>query len=404
MDQNIKMYPYYYAATSFMAFLPIFFLYFSSMLSLKDVLLLESIYYIAVVILEVPTGYISDLIGRRITLVLGSLMLCFACVVFLIATDFYILAIGQVLFALHMALVSGTNTVFHYESLKSLGQEASYGDREAMVNQYGMLAGGTAALLGGWAATYALSAAYIVSLVAGIIALMIALKFTEPTKSSSEGKAMSSMLSQISGTALYLRKSYLLWIFSFYVVVYIITHVPYEFYQPYLKILDEKDMLLGFSVPIVSGVLYAGARYAGAFGARYSMIWSRKFGLLTFLMACLLLINLIVGLMGFFLNSVVIMAVLFRSLPWAAIKAPLNAIITPAIEAGQRATFHSMLSLVNRLSFFLTLILLSSLTDQKISGWPQLSYLLKVCFVIGLIIAVPLVVTGARVLSDKREG
>ena len=108
--------------------------------------------------------------------------------------------------------------------------------------------------------------------------------------------------------------------------------------------------------------------------------------------------------MGFFLNSVVIMAVLFRSLPWAAIKAPLNAIITPAIEAGQRATFHSMLSLVNRLSFFLTLILLSSLTDQEISGWPQLSYLLKVCFVIGLIIAVPLVVTGARVLSDKREG
>ncbi len=399
MNYNIKMYPYYYAATSFMAFLPIFFLYFSSMLTLKQVLLLESVYYISVVILEVPTGYISDLVGRRITLVVGSLMLCIACVVYLLADGFFFLACGQVIFALHMALVSGTNTVFHYESLKAVDRDEDYGDREAIVNQYGMLAGGTAALVGGWAATQALSSAYIVSLVAGIVALIISLGFSEPTKASSEGKAMSSMLSQITGAASYLRKSHLLWIFFFYVAVYIITHVPYEFYQPYLKILEERQMLYGFSVPVISGILYAGARYAGAVGARYSMIWSRKFGLLTFLMTCLLLINLIVGVMGFFLNSVVVMAVLFRSLPWAAIKAPLNAIITPAIGAGQRATFHSMLSLVNRLSFFLMLILLSSLTEQDISGWPQLSFLLQVCFVIGLLIAVPLVLTGARVLK-----
>jgi len=399
MNYNIKMYPYYYAATSFMAFLPIFFLYFSSMLTLKQVLLLESVYYISVVILEVPTGYISDLIGRRITLVIGSLMLCLACVVYLVADGFFFLACGQVIFALHMALVSGTNTVFHYESLKAVQRDEEYGDREAIVNQYGMLAGGTAALAGGWAATQALSSAYIVSLIAGIIALIIAIGFSEPTKSSSEGKAMSSMLSQITDTASYLRKSHLLWIFCFYVAVYLVTHVPYEFYQPYLKILDEQQMLYGLSVPIVSGILYAGTRYAGAFGARYSMIWSRKFGLLTFLMSCLLLINLIVGVMGFFLNSFVITVVLFRSLPWAAIKAPLNAIITPSIGAGQRATFHSMLSLINRLSFFLMLILLSTLTDEDITSWAELSLLLKVCFVVGLVIAVPLVVTGGRLLK-----
>jgi len=123
MKYNIKMYPYYYAAASFMAFLPIFFLYFSSMLTLKEVLLLESIYYIAVVILEVPTGYFSDRIGRRVTLVLGSLMLIMACIFYLLANGFVLLAVGQVFFAMSMALTSGTNTVFHFESLKDLGQE-----------------------------------------------------------------------------------------------------------------------------------------------------------------------------------------------------------------------------------------------------------------------------------------
>jgi len=402
MKYNIKMYPYYYAASSFLAFLPIFFLYFSSMLTLKEVLLLESIYYIAVVILEVPTGYISDLVGRRITLVVGSAMLCLASAVYLVADGFILLAVGQVFFALHMALISGTNTVFHYESLKSVGRDSEYGDREAIVNQYGMLAGGTAALVGGWAATSALSTAYVVSLIAGVFALVIAFGFREPSKSESEGEAMSSMLSQISGTASYLKKPHLRWIFFYFVVVYVITHVPYEFYQPYLKILDEKDMLFGWSVPIVSGVLYAGARYAGAFGARYSMVWSRKIGLLPFLMICMIVINLIVGAMGFMLNSVIIMVVLFRSLPWAAIKAPLNAIITPAIGAGQRATFHSMLSLVNRLSFFLILLLLSLLSDQEMTGWPQLSFLLKVCFIAGLVIAIPLVLYGPRLLSKAK--
>ena len=396
------MYPYYYAATSFMAFLPIFFLYFSSMLTLKEVLLLESIYYIAVVILEVPTGYISDLIGRRITLVAGSLMLCLACAVYLLADGFVLLAVGQVLFALHMALVSGTNTVFHYESLKSQGRDSEYGDREAIVNQYGMIAGGTAALVGGWAATSKLSAAYAVSLVAGVVALIIALGFKEPSKTESEGAAMTSMLSQITGTASYLKKSPLLWIFLYYVVVYVITHVPYEFYQPYLEILKSKEMLYGWSVPLVSGVLYAGARYAGAFGARYSMVWSRKLGLIPYLMICMFVINVIVGAMGFFLNSVVIMVVLFRSLPWAGIKAPLNAIITPAIGAGQRATFHSMLSLVNRLSFFLTLLALSFITNDVTAGWDELSYLLKICFIGGLVIAIPLVLTTKAIAGIKK--
>lgn len=400
MQYNIKMYPYYYAVTSFLAFLPIFFLYFSSMLTLKEVLLLESVYYIAVVILEVPTGYISDLVGRRVTLIAGSIMLCLACIVYLIAGGFLMLALGQLFFALFMALTSGTNTVFHFESLKADQLAHTYGDREALVNQYGMLAGGTAALIGGWAATYGLSMAYIISLVAGLVSVAIAFGFTEPIKTSSESKAMSSMLSQITGTASYLKQPYLLWIFFFYMAVYLITHVPYEFYQPYLAILDERDMLLGFSVPIVSGILYAGARYAGAIGARYSMVWSRKLGLLSYLMICMLVINLIVGAMGFFLNSVVIMVVLFRSLPWAAIKAPLNAIITPAIGAGQRATFHSMLSLVNRLSFFLMLVILSSITEEEPSGWEELSFLLQVCFGMGLLIALPLVLSGAKVLRS----
>ena len=48
-----------------MARLPVFFLYFSSHLSLSEVLRLEALYCLAVVVLEAPSGYFSDRVGRR---------------------------------------------------------------------------------------------------------------------------------------------------------------------------------------------------------------------------------------------------------------------------------------------------------------------------------------------------
>ena len=354
MHYNIKMYPWYYAATSFLAWLPVFFLYFSSYLSLKDVLLLEAIYYITVVILEVPTGYFSDLVGRKKTLVLGAVFLCLACIFFYIGSGFWSFVIGQIAFALHMSLVSGTNTVFHFESLQELKLDHEYGDREAYVNKFGMVAGGTSALVGGFAAYSDLKMAYVVTFVAAIVALLITLRFEEPKGGKIESNAIRNIFGQLDHTIRYLRARPIGWIFAYWGILFCVTHVPYEFYQPYLKILSEHGLLFGWSVPIVSGILYAGARYAGAIGAAYSMVLSRKFGLVPYFLFNLLMINLIVFAMGWALNSVIILLVLLRSLPYAAIKAPVNALLTPRIDSGQRATFHSMMSLTARLSFFLT--------------------------------------------------
>ena len=180
------------------------------------------------------------------------------------------------------------------------------------------------------------------------------------------------------------------------------THVPYEFYQPYLNVLSEQGLLYGFSVPIISGLLYAGARYAGAFGAAYSMTLSRKFGMPLYLMGNLLIINLIVWAMGSALNSAIVLLVLLRSLPWAAIKAPVHALITPRIDAGQRATFHSMMSLAARLGFFLTLYLLSLIVEKsEMANWTNLSTLLMICFAGGMAFMIPLIFTARRAFGKS---
>jgi MFS family permease len=62
--------------------MPVFVLYFLQHMPLADVLRLEAIYYVAVVILEVPSGYFSDRVGRRPTLLISTICAFIACTTF----------------------------------------------------------------------------------------------------------------------------------------------------------------------------------------------------------------------------------------------------------------------------------------------------------------------------------
>jgi len=401
LERNIKLYPWYYAASSFLAWLPIFFLYFSEVLGLKEVLLLESIYYIAVVFFEIPTGYFSDVVGRRKTLLLGAIFLCLACLLYLVGGSFFMLACGQVSFAMFMSLTSGTNTVFHYESLVALDREGEYGDREAIVNKYGMIAGGTSALVGGGLAFIDFRLAYIATLVAAVCSLYLVLRMSDPVIDKSEAKAIPNVFGQLKESIQYLGIKPLRWIVTYYVIIFCVAHVPYEFYQPYIQLLENDGQIWSASTPIISGLLYALARYLGAIGAAYSMTWKRKLGLRNHLVLQLVIVNLIVGAMSMFLHPIIIGVVLLRSLPWAAIKAPVNELITPLIGVGQRATFHSLISLVCRFSFFIVLYLLAALLPTEIlTNWGHLQLLLSICFFAGILFTIGSMFTSRSLFKE----
>jgi len=95
-----------------MAYLPVFFLFFNNIVSLQEVLLLESVYYISVVFIEVPSGYFSDKIGRKKTLIISSILFILSYLVFGLSYSFMTLASGQVLLAAAISFRSGTDTSF----------------------------------------------------------------------------------------------------------------------------------------------------------------------------------------------------------------------------------------------------------------------------------------------------
>ena len=84
MSANIRLYPWFQFFRNLLFWQAIWFLYFQKELSAAEAILLAAIYDIATTALEVPSGYMSDRLGRRVTLIIaiavkiaGALLLAF---------------------------------------------------------------------------------------------------------------------------------------------------------------------------------------------------------------------------------------------------------------------------------------------------------------------------------------
>lgn len=396
IERNVRLYPVYRATADAMAWLPIFFLYFSEQLTLPEVLLLEAVYYIAVVILEVPSGYLSDVIGRRKTLLLASFALPSAYVCFLLSQHFAAFAAGQILIAVSIAFRSGTDTALHYESLQALGRTDEYGDREAVAGKYGFAATAIAALAGGLLGSFNLAWPYVLSLISACVCLYIVFTFTEADTDNNAGSS-SGFIRQLHTSVRYLKHPLLLWLFIYSMYMTIFVHIPYEFYQPYLRLLENENSLAGMKAPLIAGILFALTALVAAASSAYSMQWQRQLGLSPMLIAAAALELIIIAAMAIMLHPLIALMVILRSGPMAVIAAPVNAAIAPLIENEQRATFLSLQSLAGRLGFAIVLAGFSLLVaDSQVTDWSSLALLLRLSVAAGLIGLLLLAVASRR--------
>lgn len=388
MQRNVDLYPRYFVLTSIMAWIPIFFLFFSEHVTLAQVLQLEALYYVTVVLLEVPSGYFSDSVGRRPTLLISATAFALAYVCFIIVgvfggPAFLLLAIGEMLLAVGFAFKSGTDTSFYYDSLAAVGRADDYGDCEARVERNSLLVSSVAILAGGLAGMIALHWAYVISLIGACGALATVLRFTEPTVDESDGRR--GVVAQVRLTGRYLQQPALRWIFVFAVLMTILNHIPYEFYQPYLDLLRGELALADGSTPLAAALIMGLSTFIGSLAAGRSMKIVRQIGTANTLLLATAVQTLLILVMGATLHPLVVPFILLRTIPFGLMRAPMNAAIAPQVAQRQRATYLSIQSLAGRLAFSLTLFLLSLIAGDAVDAtWPALATMLRVAAVIGL--------------------
>lgn len=384
MEQNVRLYPWYIVFSRTMAWLPVFFLFFSQHLSLEQVLQIEAFYYVSVVILEVPSGYFSDAIGRRPTLLISSIALALAYAVFLIGDNFLVFAIAQFFLAMGFAFSSGTDTSFHYDSLFGLGQADQYGQREAAVERNGFVASAIAVFIGGLIGLIDLRMAYAISLVGALGAVVVVTRFQEPIRHL-HTNAPLKIMGQLQTCLRYIQQPALLWLFIFAVLMTILNHIPYEFYQPYLDLLNKSQFMAADQTSFAAGIVMGISMIFGASAANYSIRLSNRFGIGSTLLLAAGLQTLIIIVMGLILHPLVILLIINRAIPFGLMRAPMNAAIAPKIPQAQRASYLSIQSLMGRLAFAATLFSLSILTGTNADpDWPTLAMMLRLTALLGL--------------------
>ena len=398
LQRSARLYPYYALCSSANFWQPVFFLYFIQYLSLAEVLRLEAVYYMAVVVLEVPSGYFSDVVGRRVTLIISAASTVVASSLFLIGDSFSVFACAQIALAAGMAFRSGTDTSFHYDVLSVLNRESEYDHREAVVARNAFAGSALAALIGGLVASYALHLAYVLSVGVAIVAFMIALLFAEPSQQRVSSERVG-FISQIGHCLRYLHQPALAWLMVFVIFMTVINHIPYEFYQPYIGLLHFQDLM---TTPVVTGFHTAITLMVASWIAGYSIRLRDVIGLPGALLLAAGLQTLIIGLMALYIHLFVALFLLLRSSPRALMAAPLNAAVVPRLEAAHRATYLSIQSLLGRLAFSGALMTLSVYAGQD-TNWAVLSHTLTLCVGFALVGFVMLILTVRFVLGDSAQ-
>lgn len=354
--------------------MPVFFLYFSENLSLQRVLQLESIYYLAVVLMEVPSGYFSDKVGRKATLLISSISLTIAYALFVINGSFAVFVAAQVCLAAGIAFNSGTDTSFHFDSLKALKRDEEYEDREAIVARNGFIAGALAALLGGALGMIDLWLAYALSLAAAVVSVGLVWAFREPhphehiINENGDEECVDEtpgILRQMIMCLGFLKNRTLAWLFAFAVLMMVLNHVPYEFFQPYIKLAVAQTEAVTSEVsngmsrdewaPLIAGLHMFASMLLASKAAAISSRVRKRLGTASALLLAAALQSAIIAVMAFVLHWWVVPLILLRVMPRGLMTAPLNAAIAPRVPQAQRATYFSIQSLAGKLAFSLTL-------------------------------------------------
>ena len=394
MERNVRLYPWFKLFQSLFFWQAVWFLYFQKELSAAEALLLYVILDLCTTAFEVPSGYMSDRIGRRITLILSALAGAAGAAMQAFGEGFVVFAAAQVLVGASLAFVSGTDSSLLYESLAAEGRTDETEREELRAWRFQFSALAVSAVLGGVMALWDPAIAYGGTAIAFVGAFLIALRFEEPNVTSERTSL------RFEGLRLAFGNPVLLWIFGLSVAMYIFSHVPFAYGQQFIL---EALRGIGYDgeAPLVSGIVTSLMMIASLAVSQIAEPVRRRLGLPGVLLLAYAMQVALIAALAISNAPVVILLLLLRMVPDALSKPFILARIQPELSSDSRATYLSIQSFCGRLVLALALWLasLSASTTGEMS-YAEMQPVLALFALAGLLIFGALVASLRRVALE----
>ena len=199
MSISANIYKLYIIKTAkwFMLIMPIIALfYLDNGLDTLAVMQLQAIYSIAIVVLEIPSGYFADMWGRKTTLIIGAILGFLGFVIYSFSYGFWGFLFAEITLGIGQSFISGSDSALLYDSLKEMKREDQYVKFEGRVLSLGNFAETIAAFTGGALAEISLRTPFIAQTAIAFIAIPAAITLVEPERiKTSKKNAIKNVLS-----------------------------------------------------------------------------------------------------------------------------------------------------------------------------------------------------------------
>ena len=323
-------------------------------LSMSQIFILKSVYSIAMVATELPSGYLADVWGCRKTIILGAILGTVGILIYSISSDFYSFILAEIILGVGFSFISGADSAILYDSLKAENREDDYIKYEGQITSAGNFAEALAGVAGGFLATISLRTPYYFQVFIAAIAIPAAIMLKEPQHVLDRVRLkMSEILSSVKLTYQQVEMRSAIMISSFTGAA---TLTYAWFVQPYFQ---------EAGVPVsVFGILWTLLNLSAGVFSMFSYRIERLLGNKKTLLLIVVFISL-----GFILTSIEIslagIAILFGFYMVRGIATPvLKDQINQYTDSKVRATILSVRNLEIRIIFAVIGPILGYLTDH----------------------------------------
>jgi len=122
MKRNITLLYFFRIVRNFALFVPIIVpFYQANGLSRTQMYLLQSLFALTIVFLEVPSGYFADCVGRKQSILLGAILSTAGFILYSVSYGFFHLLLAEVVLGIGYSFISGADTALHMTVLQRTG-------------------------------------------------------------------------------------------------------------------------------------------------------------------------------------------------------------------------------------------------------------------------------------------
>ena len=347
--------------------------YQSNGMSSTQVFIIQAAFAASTLIFEVPSGYLSDAIGRKKTLLIGSFFLPLGVILYATSSIFIFFLFAEIVIGVAISMFSGTDSAFIYDTLVQLEQTKSYKEIEGKSLFYERIGTSLASILGGIIALVSIRGPFYVNILTSLILIPMALSLREPLR-----KKVSTQ-SPLLGILRILKYSF--------------SHTEIRTLIIYSSIVGSSSIIglwsyfmyyesLGLSIALY-GLIFAIFQIASGYGSKCAHKLEEKLGRNKSL-RFISLIPIIFIILGFYRSYLMILFILLNAFIWGVSGPLFSDYINKKVESDIRATLLSVMNMSGRIFF----IVLSPLFGKIIDIY-SLSSAYKFLGVIFLLVGMP---------------